>query len=137
MALANCERCGQLFNRVTRNICPNCIREEEKLFDDVKDYIRTHEAATVSEVADATQVSEERVLHYLREGRLELSGTLTYACESCGKPIRSGRFCSECKQELGSDMSDAARALKQQLTSKNSMGYYSQNPNSTSRQKGK
>ncbi len=128
MALANCERCGQLFNRVTRSICPNCVKEEEKSFDEVKEYIRSHDSATISEVAEATQVSEERVLHYLREGRLELSGTLTYACESCGTPIRTGRFCSACQQMLGSDIAGAAKALKQQLLSKDSSGYYSQNP---------
>ena len=127
MALANCDRCGRLFNRVTRNICPDCIREEEQMFDEIKAYLREHEGATVTEVSEATGVAEERILHYLRDGRLVLSGTMSYPCESCGKPIRTGRFCTECKNDLEAGMSDAARSLKQQLSNKDASGaYYSQ-----------
>ena len=40
--------------------------------------------------------------YWLREDRLQLSDEavdLELTCERCGKPITSGRFCPECKED--------------------------------------
>ena len=28
--IANCKRCGQLFNKVVRDLCPTCIAEQQE-----------------------------------------------------------------------------------------------------------
>lgn len=37
----NCKRCGKLFQRVTsKKLCPECLRELEEKFNEVKGYIK-------------------------------------------------------------------------------------------------
>jgi len=51
------------------------------------------------EVAEALDVPMEKILQFLREGKLELSRENTNMlldCERCGRSIPTGRYCSEC-----------------------------------------
>lgn len=43
--LANCPKCGQLFNKVTKDICPKCIEEEEQLLRDTQEFLRNNRNA--------------------------------------------------------------------------------------------
>jgi flagellar operon protein (TIGR03826 family) len=96
MPLANCKECGRLFIKVTSDICPDCQRKEEEEFDRVKEYLKNHPNANLSEIMEATGVSENRISKFIRMGRLSIKPT----CEVCGKPIDSGRFCPECRLKL-------------------------------------
>ena len=40
--LDNCANCGKLFVKVTRNVCPDCVKEEEKKFQTVYDSSSNH-----------------------------------------------------------------------------------------------
>jgi flagellar operon protein (TIGR03826 family) len=100
--LRNCPRCGRLFTYISKNLCPVCIEEDEKEFKKVKEYVWAHRGCSAVEVHEATGVSLEKILNYLREGRLEargLKGPLLF-CESCGEPIDQGRFCPKCSDQL-------------------------------------
>jgi hypothetical protein len=54
MALANCKRCGNLFNRVTRDICDACYKREEEDLVKVQHYLRDNAKAglSIEEVAE-------------------------------------------------------------------------------------
>jgi len=105
MELRNCPECGKLFAYVARNLCPACLEKEEEFFKEVESFLKGHRGATVSEISEATGVPEEKIISFLRAGRLITSGTnLVLECDRCGKPIRMGRFCDECRTVLGSSL---------------------------------
>ncbi len=99
MNVRNCKRCGKMFNYVTGiPICPNCKEEMEKKFQEVKEYIRDHKGVGIQEVSEACDVDVQQIRAWLRDDRLEVTedSAIMLNCESCGAPIRSGRFCPKC-----------------------------------------
>jgi len=70
----NCKRCGKLFQRVTsKKLCPECLRELEEKFNEVKSYIREHPDTTIMEVSAENDVSVEQIKQWIREERLEFT----------------------------------------------------------------
>jgi flagellar operon protein (TIGR03826 family) len=102
MGLANCRNCGRLFNKVARDICPICIREEEQQFLEVRNYLKENRYASTYEVSEETGVPIDVIIRFIREGRLTVVNTpnLTYPCERCDQLISKGRFCPKCTAEL-------------------------------------
>jgi flagellar operon protein (TIGR03826 family) len=114
--LKNCPECGKLFVQVSRNLCPACVEQEEKDFEAVAGYLRNHEDADITETSEATGVIEERIITFLRDGRLEAKGaiSLELKCERCGRPISSGRFCEGCTNNLIREIQAAVRPPESQ-----------------------
>lgn len=113
--LRNCPQCDRLFVYRGRNLCPQCLEKEEEEFMLVRRYVRDHPGATVFETAEATGVSEEKILRFLREGRLVsrgLKSSVVLKCERCGKVIEEGRYCRSCLAELEGGLKRAADGLK-------------------------
>lgn len=108
MDFRNCPVCGKVFRFVSRNLCPDCIAEEEKEYEKVRSYVRDHEGANITEVSEATGVSVEKIIRFLREGRLVAKGALAgegaITCERCGVPIGGGQFCDRCREELAQEL---------------------------------
>jgi hypothetical protein len=58
------------------------------------------------EVSQETGVSVEKIMRFLREERLEIkseNSNLLLECERCGRSIKSGRFCENCKGAINKD----------------------------------
>ena len=104
MALANCRRCGRLFNKTSHDVCPSCIHEEENKIAEIRGYLRGHPLANIYEVSQGTSATYEEIVDLLRRGKLLLRQypNMTYPCERCGAPTQSGRLCTNCAQELSS-----------------------------------
>ncbi|SHI38513.1 TIGR03826 family flagellar region protein [Lutispora thermophila] len=105
--LRNCIRCGRVFAYTYSPICSKCLEQDEEDFRIVKDYLYDNPGSNVFEVSEATGVSVEKIMRFLREERLEISSensNLVLECEYCGKPIRTGRYCEECKNKLANEM---------------------------------
>lgn len=103
--LANCPKCNGLFVKSQfRDICDACYKEEEKAFETVYNYLKKREnrKATLIEVSEATEVSEDLILKFIRQGRLQLANypNLGYPCERCGTMIREGKLCLECSRDI-------------------------------------
>lgn len=76
------------------------LKDEEEKFEQVRDYILIHPAASVAEISEANDVSPTKLFEWIREERLEFSDDSEYAwfsCQSCGTKIKSGRLCNRCK----------------------------------------
>ncbi|MEZ0537215.1 TIGR03826 family flagellar region protein [Caldicellulosiruptoraceae bacterium PP1] len=103
MNVRNCKRCGRVYLYNGSPICPQCQKEEEEDFKKVKDYLYDHPGASLPEVAKATGVSPDKILRFLKEERLEIIGesNIVLECERCGKSIKTGRLCEDCKNEVG------------------------------------
>lgn len=123
--IANCKECGRLYQRVSREICPECLRNEEALFSRVKEYIRAHGHASIPEICGVIDISEEKLMKFMRDGRLISTNAVDYPCERCGKPIRAGKMCEKCQANLQAALSQAARKIDQAAGSKEGPSYYS------------
>ncbi len=124
MEVKVCKNCRRLFKYIYGpELCPDCagrrsdtdqeapkgekksilkplVMEEEKKLDQVKEYILSHPRATVAQIAEANEVSANRLLDWVREERLEFSDDSEYAwfrCASCGTKIKSGVYCFRCR----------------------------------------
>ena len=109
MEVRTCSKCKRLFNFLSgQPICPSCKDELEEKFIDVRDYVRDHPHEGIPEVAQANEVSQQQIRRWIREERLSFSeeSGIGLDCESCGKMIRSGRLCEECKQRLLGSVND-------------------------------
>ena len=112
MNARNCRKCGKLFNYVSGPpICMACREAMEAKFQEVKEYIREHNHATIPEVSEACDVSQNQIQQWLRDDRLELApgSGISLLCENCGEPIASGRFCSKCKNSMVDQLSESIR----------------------------
>ena len=115
MNVRNCRKCGTLFNYVSGPpICPACREKLEEKFQEVKTYISDNKGAGIHEVAEACEVEISQIQQWLREERLELSSDspLYLNCESCGTPIRSGRFCEKCTLNMTRSLQNVLKANK-------------------------
>ena len=111
----NCKRCGRIFNYIGGvPLCQACRDQDEEDFKRIKEYLYKNPGSPMSLVASELDVSVEKIKRFLKEGRLEIVGdepNFVLDCESCGKPIKTGRFCSECEKDLARGFKSAARSI--------------------------
>lgn len=101
-----CKMCGKIFASTGGSECPQCIMDTEKKFGLIKEYLYNHPDATVVQISEATEVEEKMILHFLKEGRLEMkSADGSLRCEKCGVSITSGRMCNNCMNSLSNALS--------------------------------
>ena len=106
--LKNCPICGRVYAYQGRNMCNKCLEKEDDDYAIVRRYVRDNPGASVAEVAEATEIDEEKILQFLRDGRLVTKGMrYTTMCERCGKTISSGKFCDSCLKQLGAQFKSA------------------------------
>lgn len=115
--LANCTRCGKLYAKTLKDVCPDCVKEYEKMYEIVYNFLRKKEnrQATIPEIVEATGVEEKIILQFVKEKRLRQSQfpNLAYPCERCGNPISEGKICSNCRGTLQSDLEKIHEQEKQ------------------------
>ena len=118
MNVRNCRKCGRMFNYITgMPICQNCKDAMEAKFQEVKEYIRANKGVGINEVAEACDVEPQQITQWLREDRLEVTenSSIMLNCESCGSPIRSGKYCDKCRASMTNAFSQISRQHQQQV----------------------
>lgn len=102
MNLDNCPRCGRLFAKNFRDVCPNCLREIDKEYELCANYLREFKGAIITDVSEATGVSIKQITKFIREGRISIvnAPNMSYPCESCGTLIREHHICDLCRTRL-------------------------------------
>lgn len=103
MNVRNCRRCKRLFNyAVGPVICPACRDEMEAEFQKVKKYVQEHARCDIRTVSEECEVDPNQIRQWVREERLEFTDDsgVGLNCEKCGKMIKTGRFCPECKNSM-------------------------------------
>jgi len=108
MDVRNCKRCGRLFDYAGMPVCPECNKEMEEKFVDVKKYIEEHPRVNLSAISEDMEIPMQQIKKWIREERLSFTkdSGITISCEKCGLPILTGRFCKECKQHMSDSLSD-------------------------------
>lgn len=111
--LRNCPQCGRLFAYSGRNLCQRCIRAEEDEYMVVRRYVRDHPGASIFEVSDETGIEEDKILQFLRDGRLEARGLRQLLeCERCGKKISAGTYCEDCLKAMDAELRSVVKGGK-------------------------
>ncbi|NLB17587.1 MAG: hypothetical protein GX825_02350 [Syntrophomonadaceae bacterium] len=87
------------------------------MFKDVRTYIRENPGATIIETAEATEVPEETILRFLRDGRIisqGLKNSFALHCNRCGDVINSGTYCQTCRDDLNREIRQVSRPVASQ-----------------------
>lgn len=112
MEARNCRRCGRIFNYMEgAPFCPNCIKEIENKFQEVKQYIYENPNVNINVVAEENQVSIKQIKQWVREERLSFSedSPVGIECEVCGTNIKTGRYCNNCRKTMEKRLSNAIK----------------------------
>lgn len=114
MELRNCPNCGKVFAFVANELCPSCADEDEKEFAFVRAYLECNPNVTLEQVHQATAVPKQRILKFLREGRLVngVARGVALECERCGRPLSGGRLCASCIREVTDELDRAKRGRR-------------------------
>ncbi len=113
MEVKNCKLCGRLFNYIGgMPVCPSCKEELEKKYIKVKEYVRDNRRATMHEISEENEVSIQQINQWVRDERLVFTddSPIGIDCESCGKSIKTGRFCETCKASMTNELGNAFKS---------------------------
>lgn len=113
MEVRNCKNCGKMFNYIGAPICPACERELENKFQEVRQYVREHKEASITEVAEENDVSVNQIKRWVRQERLAFTDAsqVGLECENCGALIKTGRFCDNCKNKMANELSNTVKKV--------------------------
>lgn len=120
MEVRNCKNCGKMFNYIGKPICPTCEKRLEDKFQEVKQYVKEHKEASITEVAEENEVSVNQIKRWVRQERLAFSdeSMVGLECENCGAMIKTGRFCESCKQKLQNNLSSVIKKKPEPVVKK-------------------
>ena len=73
MAVANCPRCGKIFDNENSVLCIRCVKQDDADFLVVRNYVVENKKALIAEIVEETGVSAKKIQRFVRDGRLEES----------------------------------------------------------------
>jgi len=105
MEVRQCDFCRMPYQSTGKRICGDCLLKLDEDFIEIREYLWEHDGAGIDEVIEATGVSRKSIMYLLKEERLLVGdesepGRSILTCESCRRPIRTGRMCEACKNEV-------------------------------------
>ena len=71
MALASCQRCKKLFEKIRSPICPSCEDLEEEDYEKVRQALVDHPNSSAEQLSEVSGVAIECVLRLLAQGRIQ------------------------------------------------------------------
>lgn len=116
MALANCQGCNKLFNKVTSPLCPACIDQDENDLKIVNEALREEPNLTVAQLSEKTDVSKRTILRLLKDQRITSKANLAdVKCGKCGAPAisLSVKLCERCAAEMSRVAAQVCRDVSQ------------------------
>lgn len=69
-----CKHCHKVFkSRLKAYSCDECKQIDKDQFDDIESYLKEYPNSNALQVSEALGITAFEVLHYLKEGRLNIS----------------------------------------------------------------
>ncbi len=97
MGTGVCEICGRTVLLSAFDTCYACRGQRERQYEKVLEYLKGHPGSNIDLIAAATGVEPKLVLKLLQKGSLKVAkDAYKPKCQSCGRPVDSGRFCRDC-----------------------------------------
>ncbi|WP_240762249.1 flagellar protein [Paenibacillus thalictri] len=100
------------------------MRQVDDEFQKCYSFLRLNRKATTEELCSATGVGIKQITLFIKDNRLPVIDypNLTYACNSCGAPIRRHQICVPCGMRITAEVNE----LKEKEAKKpKGTGYYS------------
>ncbi|GHU90327.1 hypothetical protein FACS1894202_09950 [Clostridia bacterium] len=121
MDFRTCRTCGKIFAyKGGGHQCPDCIKEEDRKFVLVRNYMFENPTAGLDDLCEACDVSDDTVTRWLREGRLiAREGAPLLKCSKCGTPIAGGMYCQKCSDVFAAQMGGAAADMRRSIEKAN------------------
>lgn len=118
MEVKNCSTCGKIFNSVMDvKRCSECRKGDEVKFKMIREYLYDNPGASIEEVSEHLDIDRIKILHFLREGRIETVGDqMVINCEHCGILITHGKYCEKCSREIAMDLRSAAKVIRKETS---------------------
>lgn len=118
MNVKNCSTCGRIFNSVMDiKRCPECRKGDEVKFKMIREYLYDNPGASIEEVSEQLDIDRTKILHFLREGRIETVGDqMVINCEHCGTLITHGKYCEKCSRKITMDLKSAAKIIRKETS---------------------
>ena len=114
--LRNCIQCGKVFlSKDREELCNDCKASYYELAEVVKEFVKDHPGSTVNEVSSATTVSKKLIQRMMREGvfmDIPMGDNFVYPCARCGKPIKTGTYCTSCLTRLRKETQQVAERMQ-------------------------
>ncbi|MDI6786011.1 MAG: hypothetical protein QMD92_04805 [bacterium] len=115
MELRNCRKCRKLFISISeRNICQECCEKKEKNYDRILEYLNKNPNASVEDICEATKTTKNNVAELVKNEKIALTVSFEYKCEICGKKIKMGKACPECKKKVSNELNKAIDKVKKE-----------------------
>ncbi|MBP1962039.1 flagellar protein [Paenibacillus aceris] len=108
LMVANCPRCGKVFQKNLRNQCADCSRSIDSLLQGCLDYLRRNHRSTNEQLNAAIGITSEQMYAWIKEGKLLLTDypNLNYPCASCTKLIRQHKLCQDCTFRINREIKE-------------------------------
>ncbi|GHV08006.1 hypothetical protein FACS1894217_09790 [Clostridia bacterium] len=120
MDFKTCRTCGKIFSYKGSYVCPDCVKEEDKKFTLVRNYMFDNPVATMADISEACDVDEEIITRWLREGRLVARDSAPLLkCAKCGKSIMGGMYCQSCSDKFSTQIGGVAREMQRSIDKAN------------------
>jgi len=125
LMVAHCPECGKVFQKNSRNLCADCAVLLDKQMSAVERFLLHNRFATTEELADATELTPNKIRTWIRKGKLSILNypNLADRCDLCLAPIRRGHLCVPCSMRINEDIQrtlERDRVSKERLRSAHS-----------------
>lgn len=129
LTVAHCTICGKIFQMNMRGLCANCSAEEDTDIKALEKLLMRNRQMNATEVAEAADIPRQKVLTYIRKGKIRLFDypNLADECDVCAAPIRRGTMCTKCSTRIQDEI---AHELEQERLMKErarASSYFSKN----------
>lgn len=114
--IGNCPRCGRVFAKGMKDVCPSCVKDIDQEYVDCLEYLRENKGASMHDVSEETGVSIKQITKFIREGRISLmdAPNLGIPCDLCGTLIREGTMCESCRTRFSKDVNRLNESQKRE-----------------------
>jgi ribosomal protein L37E len=115
LALASCQRCKNLYEKIRGPICPACEDLEEEDYELIRQALVDHPNSSAEKLAEVTGVTMDCVMRLLAQGRIETTeANKGVKCGRCGAPAISvsKRLCESCLQKLNVELARQQGKIK-------------------------
>lgn len=119
----NCRRCNRVFRKAVRDICQDCIDQEQSQFKNVYKVLNESEATggiTMAELAQRAGVAQDTIEQMIRgQGFGTAINFLKIPCMNCGAMLmasqRRGKYCEGCSVEFAREAGISLRSDKDKI----------------------
>jgi predicted amidophosphoribosyltransferase len=109
-----CGACGEPSVHLAHGICLRCVREREDGVARLRAFLNDHPEATLREAGRASGLAPPVIAALVAAGRLRPvpAEPGDPACDLCGAPVASGRFCPGCRRRFSEHAARRAAAAR-------------------------